>query len=449
MAMKILVVGAGDVGFQLSRSLSREGHDITVIEQDSRHAQRARDQLDASVVEGDASDFTVLQQTQLENIDVVAAMTNNDEANLLVCKMAKKAHVGQTIARVRNPQYSRPDFPLTPEDLGVDRIIHPEQVTARAIQLLLQQTCATYAVELEAGKIQLFGLRIGKHSKLVDGKLSSVIPRHDVPHMRIVAVSRNHHTLIPNGDSQLAVGDQIFAVCDPNYADELIQLSGQTTVSIDNLMIIGGGLVGRFVAQEMHSNSRVKIVENDEERAYALADDMKEVLVIHGDGTDPDLLAEEGLRDMDAFVATTGDDENNIISTLLARHTDVPRAIALVNKVDYLRIMPRIGLDRVVSKQLLTANEVQRIIQHRQVTTIASLPGINAQFVEYMVDERAPITRKPLSKVRFPKNAVVGAILHDDHVVIPDGSTQIEANDRVVVFTAEGGIDELDRVFKR
>ena len=446
--MNILIVGAGDVGFRLSRRLSRERHNITMIEQDPQKAIRAREQLDAFVIEGSGASFQTLGQARLETVDILAAMTDNDEANLMACKLAKKAGVGTTIARVRDPQYSAADFPLDNTDLGVDHLIHPEEETASAVVQLLHQSSATYAVEFEGGKIQLLGLRLDRNSELLNMSLTDLGRKYESSKIQIVAINRSHKTIIPKGDNRLLSGDQIFVVCDPGYTSDLMSLAGKPETPMSDIMVLGGGLIGQTIASSMAHEARIKIVEGREEQAWKIADALPDTLVIHGDGTDFDLLTTEGLGEMDAFVAVTGDDEKNIITTLLARHTNVPRAIALVNKVEYLPVMSSIGLDTVVSKQLLTVNAVQRFIQHQQVASIASLPGINAQFIEYIAEAGCRMTKQPLRKIRFPDHAIVGAILHDEQVEIPTGESRIRPGDKIVVFSLPQAVDELDRLFE-
>lgn len=447
--MRILVVGAGDVGFQLSRRLCHERHDLTMVEQDARRAVRARDQLDAFVIEGNAASYEILRQARIERMDIVAAMTDNDDANLMVCRIAKKAGAAMTIARVRNPEYTEKNFILSPAELGVDHIIHPEKEAADAIVRLLHESSASYTVELENGRIQLLGIAVERESPLLHKPLARLSHLYGDPPLRIVAVSRNHHTIIPKGDDQLLPGDQVFVVCDPDYAPAFKAQAGKTDVRISDVMILGGGLIGQFVAASIAAEANVKIFEDRPDRARRIAETLPGALVINGDGTDFDLLAAEGLAEMDALVAVTGEDEKNIITTLLARHLNVPRAVGLVNKVEYLPITSSIGMDAVVSKQVLTVNAVQRFIHHQQVESIASLPGINAQLIEYVAAPRSKITRKPLKDLRFPEHAVIGAILHDDHYIVPKGETLIEAGDKTVVFTLPKAVNELDKLFGR
>lgn len=447
--MQILIVGAGDVGFELGRRLTQNGHDITVIESDPQKSKRVAEQLDVMVVEGNGGSWHTLRDANVDRVDILAAVTDQDEVNIAACRMGKKMGAQTTIARVRNTEYTQEDFVFSSEELGVDQFIHPEKEAADAIVRLTRRSSADYAVEFDGGKIQLLGLHVEAGSPLLYRPLMEIGVEQAYPPFRIVAINRNHDTLIPKGTDRLMPNDQVFVVCEPTYAHEFMELAGKPDRHLSDIMVMGGGMIGSFIAQSLAKEANVKVVESKLERCERLAERLPRTLVIHGDGTDLELLESEDLEEMDAFIAVTGDDERNIIATLLARHASVPRSITLVNRVGYLPIMPKIGLDTVVSKQLLTVNAVQHYIQHQDVAAVASVPGIEAQLIEYIAKDGCHMTRKCLRDIRFPHNAIVGAILHDDHMVVPDGDTQIEQGDRTVVFALPQAIGELDHLFGR
>lgn len=445
--MHILIIGAGDIGFQLAKRLSQEKHDITMIEANPLKVKRASEQLDAIVLSGNGASYRMLQQANLDKMEIVAAMTDSDEANLMACRLAKKSGVRTTIARVRHPQFTQPDFILSQEDLGTDLILHPEKETADAIVHLVHKASATYAVEFEEGRIELLGMRITQQSPYLDIPLQYLGQESDNLHMRIVAINRDYQTLIPRGQDALAPGDQVFVICDHDYSSQVIALTGKKESQLKNVMILGGGLIGQFIANSLEHEANVKIIENNLDTAERLANILTHTLIIHGDGTDFDLLEHEGLLDMDAFVAVTGKDESNIITTLLAQHSNVSRSIALVNNAAYLSIAGKLGMDSVVSKQSLTVNAVQRFIQ-QQVTSIAGLPGIGAQVIEYVAGNGCEITCNELKDVRFPHNAIVGAVLRQDDLIIPHGDTRIRPGDKVVVFALPQALGDLRKLFQ-
>ena len=445
--MNILVLGAGNIGFQLAKQLLQEGHNLILVESDPERVKRANEQLDALVIEGNASSYQVLQKAHLEEADIVASMTDRDEVNILACMMAKRSGVKTTIARIRNPEFGEPQFILQPDELGIDLIIHPEKATAEAITRLIRQSSATDVIEFENGRIQLLGLRIEKNASILRIPLKDLGEQYGNPPIRIIAIKRKEHTLIPRGDDIVVPGDQIFIVSHPDYVEQFLELAGKKQIRMDNLMILGGGLIGQYVALAFSREMNVKIIESNVDKSREIADLLPHTLIIHGDGTDIDLLALEGIMDMDAFVAVTGDDETNIIATLVARHLQVPRTIALVNKVEYLPITPTIGMDAVVSKQLITANAVQRFIRQKEVASVNTIPGIDAEVIEFLAREGSKITRKPLRKINFPHHAIIGAVLHGEELIIPRGDTVVEPGDKVIVFTLPQSRSQVEKFF--
>jgi trk system potassium uptake protein TrkA len=445
--MDILILGAGDIGFQLGKRLSQQRYNITMIECDPAKVKRASEQLDAFVIEGHAASHKSLTTAAVADKDIVAAMTNDDEVNLLACMIAKKLGNATTVARVRNPELTEEGFALTNAEIGVDYVIHPEKETADAIVRLIRQATATDVIELEGGKIQIVGVRLEMGSTLLRKPLYKLSEEFGDPPMRVVAINRNQRTLIPRGDNELVPGDHVFAVCSPEFIQQFIELTGKRDIDIQNMMILGGGLVGQFVAKSLSNHINVKVIESNVEKSEEIANILPNTLIIHGDGTDIDLMAVEGLQDMDAFVAVTGDDETNIISTLVARHLKVPRTIALVNTLEYLPITPTIGMDAVISKQLLTVNAVNRFIQHQQIAAFATIPGIDVQIIEYIA-KKGKITRNTLQELHFPPDAIVGAVVHEDTMTVPKGDTKIHPGDRVVVFTTPKALHEVEKLFK-
>lgn len=445
--MHVLVLGAGDIGFRLAKRLSQDKHDITIVENAPAIVKRASEQLDAIVVEGSASSYKILEQSKVGSKDIVAAVTNNDEVNLLACRIAKKLGVPTVIARIRNPELTMDDYVLTCEEMGIDYIIHPEKEAADAVVRLIRQSGATDIIEFEEGKIQIVGVRLEYGSPLIRRPLMNLSRELGNPPMRVVAINRNQRTLIPGGNDEFVVGDQIFVVCDPDYIQQFVGLTGKKDIKIEDMMILGGGLIGQFIARSLAKEVNIKIIESNAEKSEEIANFLHNALVIQGDGTDIDLMAVEGLMDMDAFVAVTGDDETNIISTLLARHLKVPRTIALVNKLEYLPITPTIGMDAVVSKQLLTVNAVHHFIQHQHVAALASIPGVDAQIIEYIA-HKGKVVEKPLKKLQFPKGSIVGAVMHEGQMTVPKGDTQIQPGDRVVVFALPNALSDLEKMFK-
>lgn len=447
--MHILIIGAGDIGFYLAKRLSEEKHDIVMIEADPHKVARASEQLDSIVLEGNGASFRMLQQAGLGKIEIVAAMTDSDEANLIACRLAKKYGVPTTIARVRHPQFTEPDFILSPEELGTDLILHPEKDTADAMTHLIRRSNATYAVEFEGGRIELLGVRLANDSSLLNVPLKYLGQETERLRLRIVAINRNYKTIIPKGDDMLQTGDQVFVVCDHDFIQKFTDLAGRKEKPARNILILGGGLIAQFIAQNMSHETNIKIIEKNPSKARRLANLLPRALIIHGDGTDLDLLNHEDISEMDAFVATTGNDEVNIVTTLLAQHSNVSRSVALLNKPEYLAMASKIGMDAVVSKPSLTVSAVQRFLHQHEIASIAGLPGIEAQVIEYVVGDGCQITCGELRNLRFPRQAIVGLVIRDDQVIIPHGNTTIQPGDKVLVFAQPAAVSELSRLFEQ
>jgi len=446
--MNILIVGAGEVSFHLAKRLSAEKHNITVLEKDLEKARHAEEHLDAMVMVGSGSSLEDLKNANIKQADVFVGLSNFDEVNLLGCRFAQKLNIPHKIARVRNPEYTRPDFILSHEEMGVDLLIHPERETADAIVHLIHQSSATSVVEFAGGRVQLLGIRLERNSPILGQPIREHWRKYGNLPARIVAIKRKEFTLIPTGNEILVAGDQIFVICEKDLIPTIVHITGKKDVSIQNIMILGGGLIGQFIAKSLEDDINVKIIEARSDKSEKIANILKKTLVIHGDGTDIDLLATEGILDMDTFISVTGDDETNIICTLIANHLKVPRTIALVNKTEYLPITSTIGMDAVVSKQLITVNAILRFIRRSTLESVASIPGLDAEIIEIIPRKGSKITKQPLKSLNFRQSAILGAVTRNNDVIIPTGDTQVQTGDRVVVFSLTKAVAEVEKLFK-
>ena len=445
--MNIIVVGAGDIGFHLCNKLLSDNHNVTIIDKDPVRVNKMNEQLDAYVLEGSGSSYKTLKTAKIENTDIFVAVTSNDEVNLIASIIAKKNGVQTTIARVRNSEYST-NFSITAQELGIDMIIQPEKETANAIINLIKQTSATDYIEFDKGKIKIVGIRLDKKYPYPDMKLQSLSSvLRDFP-LRILALKRADQTIIPKGDDTLRIGDQIFVICDSNYLEHALYFFGKKDVKLNNLMILGGGLTGQYVATALDDKYNVKIIESDEKKSFLLAQSIRRGLVINGDGTDLEMLNTEGLAEMDEFVAVSGDDETNIISSMLALQTGVPRTITLIKKMEYLRMTSSIGLDAVLTKQMVTVNVIRQFIRRKKYAQFAEIPGLDAAIVELVARSESKIVKKPLKEIKIPPNTIFGAVLKSNNEFeIPTGNTQIMPGDKVVVFFIPGVLKEIEKLF--
>ncbi len=446
--MKIVIIGVGEIGFNLAKILSQENHDIVVIEKDHEKCAHAMEQLDIAVLEGNGASAEMLAQAGVVDADIVIAASDIDEVNIMACMLANKLTEARTVARVRNAEYSGENAVVNAQQLGIDLMIHPENEIANEIVNLARQASATECMAFADGTLQLLGLRISNRKALVVGKtlleLGAGYP--DIP-FRVVAISRKNEIIIPKGDDWVHFNDQLYVISEQSMVPRVLQLMGKEDETLEDIMLLGGGKIGRNVAGALEGDINVKLVETNRKKSQRIADKLKKTLVITGDGTDLDLLAREGIMDMDTFIALTHDDEKNMISCLLAKHLGVKRVIALVNKLIYLPILPTIGIDASVSTVLSTVDAILRFIRKGTVVSVSSFKGVVAEVIEFVVPNDAKITKKDLINIKFPSNALIGGIIRGDQVIIPTGSTRVQPADKAIVFALPDSIGEIERFF--
>lgn len=447
--MKIVIVGAGEVGFHLAKILSQEHHDIVVIDNDEERVERVNENLDVMAVEGSGVSPKLLFDAGAENADLLVAVSPSDEVNILACQIANKLGTKRTIARVSSPEFNSKDAIIKPDQLGINLMIYPEGVTADEIFRLVKRSTATDVLEFGEGRIQIIGLRLDANSPIINKKMKEVGLELNELVFRVVAISRGQRTIIPTGDDVFKKNDQVFVVCKTEYVQDMLRYAGQEEEAVKNIMILGGGRIGTQVAEMLEDEVNVKIVESNEERATELAERLKRSLVIHGEGSDIDLLAKEGIMDMDIFIAVSDDEEENIITCLMAKHLQVPKTIALVDNTDYVTLAGTIGLDVAVNKKLSAAQIILKFIRQGDILSIATLHGVDAEVIEFIAKKNSDITKKTLKDVSFPAGAIVGCVIRGDSVFIPVGSSKINPNDRVVVFTLPKSIPEVEKIFNK
>ena len=445
--MRIIIVGAGEVGFHLAKILSQERHDIVVIDKDPERVARVNESLDVMVVEGSGTELKTLKQAEASEADMLIAVTTVDEVNFTSCLLAGKLGVKKKIIRVNNPQFlSEPGGPSA-DDFGIDLMIYPEGLAAQEIVRLIRRSAATEVLEFAEGRIQLIGIRLDQESPLLNKKLKDIVATYKNLPFRAVAIFRGIRTIIPSGEELFKRGDQVFVISKTEMVPEMLRLAGKESQRLEKIMILGGSGIGRRVAEQLESEISIKLIESGKAASTELADALTKTMVIQGEGKDLDLLATEGIIDMDAYIAVTRDEEDNIISCLMAKHLGVTKTIAHVEKLDYLPLANTIGIDALVNKKLSAANAILKFIRKGEIVSVATLHGVDAEVIEMIAQKGSAVTKKPLSSVSFPEGAIIGCVIHDGSVEIPVGSTQIRPQDRVVVFTLPKSIREVEKFF--
>lgn len=450
--MKIIIIGAGEIGYDLASVLSSEKHDVTVMDRDRSSLTKVSESLDVLTKEGNATSVRDLVSTGVSDADILISVTSIDEVNMISGMIGKRLGAKMVITRVRSDEFSDKNSPLSPSDLGIDVLIHPELSAAHEIAQLLKRSSASDVVNLADNKMQLIGIRLDEDSPLVGVSLNEYAHKYPGISFRVVAISRRERTIIPNGKIKLQKYDQVFILSKTENISEIIETTGKKETELHSVMIAGGTTMGAMIAKllcnDKAKNWSVKLIEPDYDTAEELAIDMKDVMVLHGNPTDPDLLVTEGIKEMDAYIAVTDDEESNIISCLMAKHLEVKKTVALVSKPDFIPLAQTIGLDAVINKKVAASNEIHRYVRRGNVISVAELRGIKAEVIELKASPGSKVTQQPIKKLTLPDECVIGGIMCDGEVEIAVGETQIQANDRVIVFCLPSAVDKITGLFQ-
>jgi trk system potassium uptake protein TrkA len=446
--MKIVIAGMGGIGAQLAKQLSAEEHDIVAIDRDEKALDYVEALSDLLVLEGDAASGETLARAGVADADLFLAVTNSQPVNVTASIFAKRLGAKRTLARVSDEEFVSNECELDLVSLGVDHLIYPEGLTALETVKLIRRTAATDVVEFEDGKLALSGVRLDPAAPIVGKTIEEAAAEFGGERFRIVAAHRGFETFVPGGGFRFAKNDQIFVFTASEGIDATTKLAGGSPKKFDDVMILGGGKVGGLVARMLEDELNVKLIESNLKRGERLAERLSKTLVIQGDGRDIDLLAQEGIVDMDAFVAVTEDSETNIITCLMAKHLNVKKAVALVDNVDYIPLTQTIGLDALINKKLIAANNIRRWVRKKEYVSSSKIYGIDAEVIEYECQANAPITKGTLRDVKFPKDAIVGGLIRDGAGEVATGSTHVREGDRVVVFALPNAVQKAAKFFR-
>lgn len=445
--MRIIIAGMGDIGYQLAKQLSTENHDIVAIDLDHDRLSYTDQMADILTIEGSSTSIEILEQAQIENTDLLVAVTSSEEVNIATAIIGKKLGAKKTIARISNAEYLDIRHGVNFSELGIDFMIYPEELAALETVNLINRTAATDIIEFE-GKLYVIGLKLDKSAPAIHKTLSEISKEYHSFDFRVVAIYRNFRTLIPKGNDKFLPNDQIFVITKSEALETVLKLAGKENIKFDNIMILGGGKIGRKVASLLSNKMKVKLIDSNPDKAFELADELPNTLVIQGDGRDIDLLAQEGIIDVDAFIAVTEDAETNIISCLLAKHLGVKKTIALVDKVEYVPLTQTIGLDSLINKKVIAANNIVRFIKKGKIISYSSLEGIDAVVMEFVAQPNSRIVSENIAELDFPKDAIIGGFIRKDQSFIALGSSKINPGDKVVVFSLPEAVSKIEKFFK-
>ncbi len=448
--MKIIIAGAGEVGFHLAKLLSYESQEITLIDSRKDSLIYADTHLDIKVVKGDATSIEILKDCRVKNADLFIAVTSSETTNITASVLAKQLGAKKTIARISNTEFIDFKDEVGFTKFGIDELISPESLAASEIELLLNQSVFSDTYEFEDGALTMLGLNLTKEAKIIDMSVKDAA--HLIPEIHFVpiAIQRygSHLTIIPRGDTMLKEGDHVVFMTSKGGDEEICKLTGQFKTEIKNVMILGGGKIGSKTARDLTDNKfNIKLFEVDRDKAFELADELPNTLVINGDARNVELLDEENIGDMDAFISVTGNSETNIMSCLVAKSRGVKKTIALVENMDYFELSHSIGIDTLINKKLLAANSIFRYIRKGEVVAMTRLNNMDTELLEFVVNENSKVAGKLIKDLDFPRTAIIGGVIRDDQGIIALGNFKIEAGDRVVVCCLPKSIGKVERFF--
>ena len=447
--MKIIIAGAGDVGFHLAKLLSYELQDTYVIDFDGDKLNYINNHLDVITKKGDATSIKLLKEIGIASADLLLAVTESQNTNFTISVIGKALGVKKTIARINNPEFLKNDC-INFEDYGVDFMISPEELAAEEINLLLRQSSFNDTVAFENGVFNIMGTTLGYKSPILDLTVKEAKEKFSLVDFITIAIKREGiaQTIIPRGDTEYKMNDQVYFSV-PNYSiDKLYPIIGKEHINIKNVMILGGSSIGQKTARNLcKENFNVKLIEREKEKAFTLAEDLRHTLVLHGDGRDLELLETENIREMDAFIAVTGDSETNIMSCLVAKSKGVKKTVALVENMDYINISQTIGIDTLINKKLIAASNIFRHIRKGEVLALANLHNVDAEVFEFEVQPNAKVTKAPIKELRFPREAVFGGVIRNGEPYMSFGDFQLQSGDKAIVFCLPEAISTVEDLF--
>ena len=446
--MKIIIAGAGALGFHLAKLLSKENQDITLIDTDEEVITNVGRHLDVMTIRGDASSITILEQAKVEKAQLYIAVTTSEKTNLLLTILAKQLGAKKTIARINNPEYLEEDQKERFKQLGVDVLISPQLLAAQEIERLLRRASFTDLYEFGDGQMSVVGFTLDATCRLINHTIKQINTFNDNFSFRGIALLRGHKTIIPTGDTILRKGDHLYIVTHNEFLDAAMDFAGKQLKPVKNVMIIGGTSLALRTAQLLEDNYHVTMVLNDKEMGEKFLEFLNKSMVIQADPGNIEALKEEGMEKMDAFIALTPNSETNIITSLTAQESGVYKTIASVDNINYIHISQNIGIDTIINKKLIAANNIFRFVRKGKIEAIASLHGVDAEMILFEIHKKNRLLKCPIRDLRLPERSIIAGIIRGENSYIPSGDFWFEINDKVIVLALPEAIGQVEKIFK-
>jgi trk system potassium uptake protein TrkA len=445
--MRIVIAGAGEVGTHLAKMLSNENHEIILIDSEESRLKPVDITLDVLTFEGSATSVKILQDSLKKKTDLFIAVTHSEDTNITSAILAKRFGAIKTIARIDNLDYlEQPTLDFF-KSLGIDSLIYPELIAAREVLGLLHETGTSDFMGFSGGKLILYIQKLDEKAPILNKSLQEISILHRTDKYRAVAIKRSGKTIIPRGNEHFLLGDSVYIISTDEGIEEMMKTSGKESFEAKRIMILGGSRIGKHIALYMQKTCEVKLIDLNISKCEELAEILDKTLIINGDGRNVELLEQEGITNMDAFVAVTGNSETNILACLLAKKMGVKMTIAEVENMEFINLAENTGIDTVINKKISAASRIFRHTASPNVTQVKCMTGTDAEVLEFNVPENAKITKGTLRSIDFPKDAIVGGGTRDGVPFIATGDTIINANDKVVVFTLPSAYERLSKYF--
>ena len=444
--MRIIIAGAGEVGSHLARMLSREKHEIVIVDSDSDRLKKLAETNDLLTLQGDVKSHQILMEAGIDKASLFISVTPWDDTNIVSAIMAKKLGAKRTVVRIGDNEPLKRENRDIFSGLGIDAFVYPERIAAREVASIHHQSGIFMLVDFAGGKLSLLSLKIEKNASIVDKTVSETSDNYRSEYCT-VGILRNGETIIPKEDTRYKSDDIVFMVTNYTGVRNILRHARNTQESIARVMILGGSHIGQLIAGELGKNFDVKIFEADRDAAYRLSNAINNAMVINGDGSNVELLLEEGLRTTDTFIAVTSDSETNILACLMAKNEGAKRTIAEIENINYINLAERLGIDTVINKKLIAASHIYRYTLAGNITNIKYLATTEAEALEFEALPGSKIIEKPLCEMVFPKDATIGGYVRNNVGCVASGNTWIQSGDSVVVFALPSAIEEICRFF--
>ena len=446
--MKIIIAGAGDLGSHLAKLLSSESHDIYLLDLNEERLNTISSQIDVFTIAGDAKSVEIMEQRLISSCDLLIAVTSSEETNMLICILGKKLGAKRTIARINDVNIIKENKEHFYNELGIDTLISPTYLATLEIQRLVNQSAFTDDIEFDNGKLTVFGISLSENSSLINKTVRESADLNPNLSFKPLALHRDDLTLIVNGETVLKENDIVYFISLKDSIPNIIKLCGKNNFKIKDVMIIGGSRIGINTAELLENDFRVTLVEKDKATCEQMANTLKKTLIINIDGHDVKMLEEEGLTEIDALISVTADSEMNIMTSLVGKSHGIKKTIARIENFDYINLSQSIGIDTLINKKIIAADNIFKFVRKGNVSLVANLHGTDAEIIEFVVKDGSKITKSPINKLNFPNSSKIAGVIRNGIPIIPFGDFHLKENDKTIVFSLTESIQKIEKFFQ-